>query len=80
MVVIQKESFGNLLERTDFFRVDANRKLKPELRSSMGQFMTPVAVASYMASLFENTRDSAILLDSGAGVGSLTAAFIQEMS
>src|SRR4051812_24151386 len=69
----------NLLERVDFFRLDANRRLDPNNRSSLGQFMTPPATARLMASMFESVPPTVKLLDAGAGVGSLTAAFVQEM-
>ncbi len=41
--------------------------------------MTPAATARLMASMFEAKHESIRLLDAGAGVGSLTAAFIEEM-
>ena len=45
----------------------------------MGQFLTPVPIARFMASLFDSVEYSQIrLLDAGAGVGSLTAAFVEE--
>ncbi len=68
-----------LVEQVDFFRVDANRRLNPERRSELGQYMTPPATARLMASMFEAQCDSLRLLDAGAGVGSLTAAFVDEM-
>src|SRR5260370_13791856 len=68
-----------LLDRVDFFRLDANRKLDPERRSALGQFMTPPATARLMASMFETQSDELTLVDAGAGVGSLTAAFINEI-
>jgi len=68
-----------LLESVDFFRLDANRRLAPEQRSALGQFMTPPATARLMASMFEAKHQSIELLDAGAGVGSLTAAFIEEI-
>jgi adenine-specific DNA-methyltransferase len=67
-----------LLDSVDFFRLDANRKLDPERRSDLGQFMTPAATARLMASMFEAKHKDITLLDAGAGVGSLTAAFISE--
>ncbi|MGE5114536.1 MAG: BsuBI/PstI family type II restriction endonuclease [Acidobacteriaceae bacterium] len=70
---------GGLLESVDFYRLDANRKLDPERRSGLGQFMTPPATAGFMASLFGKTVPEVRLLDAGAGVGSLTAAFVHEM-
>src|SRR3989304_2749624 len=40
--------------------------------------MTPAPVARLMAGMFENLTGELHLLDAGAGVGSLTAAFIEE--
>jgi adenine-specific DNA-methyltransferase len=46
-------------------------------KSQLGQFMTPLSVAEFMASLFELPSKNAVrLLDAGAGQGALTAAFI----
>jgi adenine-specific DNA-methyltransferase len=68
-----------LVDSVEFFRLDANRKLDPERRSGLGQFMTPPATAKLMASMFDCARDEIRLLDAGAGVGSLTAAFVAEI-
>lgn len=68
-----------LLETVDFFRLDASRKIEPSRRSELGQFMTPPATARLMASLFHADMDNISLLDAGAGVGSLTAAFVSEV-
>jgi len=47
---------------------------KPEL----GQFMTPSSIAKFMASLFSIPKEQEIhLLDAGAGIGSLSIAFIE---
>jgi len=68
-----------LLEQIDFYRTDASRKLDADQKSSLGQFMTPAPVANFMASLFNTKKmDNIRLLDPGAGVGSLTAAFVEE--
>lgn len=69
-----------LVDGVDFLRLDANRKLDPARRSELGQFMTPPATARLMASMFEATFENIRLLDAGAGVGSLTAAFVDEVS
>ena len=69
-----------LLDQIDFLRLDANRKLNPTRRSELGQFMTPRATAHLMASMFEASFENITLLDAGAGVGSLTAAFVEEIS
>lgn len=57
----------------DSLRHEANAKLDPRRKSALGQFMTPYKVAEFMASLFTR-RDDAVLLDAGAGIGSLTLA------
>lgn len=48
-------------------------------RSKIGQFLTPVKIARFMASLFKRNRDHVRLLDAGAGAGALFAACIEEM-
>jgi adenine-specific DNA-methyltransferase len=68
-----------LLERVDFQRLDASRALDPQRRVEMGQFMTPAGVARLMASMFEPRAGSIRLLDAGAGIGSLSAAWVDEM-
>lgn len=71
---------NELVERADFFRVDATRKLEPNRRTILGQFLTPPPVARLMASMFKKQLEHINLLDAGAGVGVLTAAFIEEIS
>ncbi len=68
-----------LIDAVDFFRLDANSKLDPERRSELGQFMTPPATARLMASMFQAKAAKLTLLDAGAGVGSLTAALVEEI-
>jgi adenine-specific DNA-methyltransferase len=68
-----------LVDSVDFFRLDANRKLNPENRSDLGQFMTPPATARLMASMFGKREGNVSILDAGAGVGSLTAALVGEL-
>ncbi|MGH9718940.1 MAG: Eco57I restriction-modification methylase domain-containing protein [Bryobacteraceae bacterium] len=60
----------------DQARLAANRQLNPQRKAELAQFMTPASVASFMASLFSVKKGSVRLLDAGAGVGSLTDAFI----
>ncbi len=70
-----------LAQSTDYYRLDAASKLDPKKRSALGQFMTPIPIARFMASLFDEFAGNKIsLLDAGAGVGSLSAAFVEEMS
>lgn len=45
-------------------------------KSALGQYLTPAATASFMASLFPSGNGDCRLLDAGAGIGSLSAAFL----
>lgn len=62
--------------------IDARREsiaamISPEHKSEFGQFMTPSRIAAFMAAMFSNIEGKDIrLLDAGAGIGSLTAAFV----
>lgn len=66
-------------DTSEFYRVDAALKLDPRRRSDLGQYMTPAPIARFMASLFTNVTGDVRLLDPGAGVGSLTAAFVERL-
>lgn len=68
----------DLLERVEFFRVDAARRIDAEQRSQLGQFLTPAAVSRLMAQMFVNRPQSLQCLDAGAGVGSLSAALVAQ--
>ena len=57
----------------------ASAAIDPISRSALGQFMTPIPVARFMASLFSDTSEPVRLLDPGAGVGTLTAAFVEKI-
>jgi adenine-specific DNA-methyltransferase len=65
-----------LVERAmDDTRRRVSGQLDPARRSQLGQFMTPSAIADFMASLLSYRPVHMRLLDPGAGVGSLTEAF-----
>lgn len=49
-----------------------------EHQSQLGQFLSPLSIAEFMATLFSTIAGDVRLLDPGAGVGSLTAAFVEE--
>lgn len=70
---------GLLSEQVDLYRVDAARRLDPSQRAQFGQFLTPSNTALLMASMFQLSAPSLHLLDAGAGVGSLSAAFVSEI-
>jgi len=67
-----------LLTEAERAREEASRGLDESTRGELGQFMTPAVTASFMASMFRDLGDEVRLLDAGAGVGSLTAAFLRE--
>jgi tRNA1(Val) A37 N6-methylase TrmN6 len=51
--------------------------LPTKLKSALGQFMTPLSVARFMAAMFpDSTLQTCRLLDAGAGVGALSCAFL----
>ncbi len=75
-----KHSGLGVLECADSLRMAVNGHLDPIRRAQMGQFMTPAPVARFMASLFADAPESDIrILDPGAAVGSLTAAFVDDL-
>lgn len=54
-----------------------SEKLDPQTKSKLGQFFTPRPIAQFMASLFKlSEMENVSLLDAGAGIGSLSAAFL----
>jgi adenine-specific DNA-methyltransferase len=60
----------------DQARLEANDLLDSGRKLALGQFMTPTRVARFMSSLFSERKATIRLLDAGAGVGSLTDAFV----
>lgn len=58
-------------------RQRVSQALDPTRRVELGQFFTPDPVARFLASMYELRDERATLLDPGAGVGSLTAAFVE---
>lgn len=69
----------NLNDIADVNRVEANGKLDEKLRGKLGQFMSSSSVSMLLADMFENVEGEHRLLDAGAGVGSLTAAFVERV-
>ena len=60
-------------------RQDLSITLDPTRRSMRGQFFTPPVTARLMASMSTLLRKRVRLLDAGAGVGALTAAWTAEI-
>lgn len=66
-----------LIERTERRRSAVSDKLAAKHRARWGQFFTPAPVADFLASLIELPASGRlVLLDPGAGTGSLTAAVV----
>ena len=58
---------------------NASADLDAERKQELGQFLTPQAIGSLMASLFKTRPNEIRLLDAGAGDGALTAAFVKSV-
>jgi adenine-specific DNA-methyltransferase len=67
---------AELIDRVDLIRLDVGRRLDPAERAAKGQFFTPASIARFMADLSEVKTGEVRLLDAGAGIGSLSAAWI----
>jgi len=77
---LAKLSSGNLLAEVDLRRAITSLKLRQDKKASMGQFLTPASVAQLMAGMFNRLDLTEIsLLDAGAGIGSLLAAFVVQV-
>ncbi|MEH2376486.1 MAG: BsuBI/PstI family type II restriction endonuclease [Nostoc sp.] len=69
-----------MLAEVDLRRAVVSLKLRQDKKVSMGQFLTPGSVAQLMAGMFNRLDLPEIsLLDAGAGIGSLLAAFVAKV-
>lgn len=73
------ESSSVLLSEVDNTRLELSPSLDPEDRSAKGQYFTPSITARFMASMLRMDGRRVRLLDPGAGIGALTAAWVAEM-
>jgi adenine-specific DNA-methyltransferase len=74
--IASQKQLRDLASKVDAIRVRAASELDQSRRSELGQFFTPWSVASLMASMSVPPAGALRLLDPGAGVGSLTAAWL----
>jgi len=66
-----------LVVNTDAVRLALSAQTKDSKKAQLGQFLTPSSVARFMASLFcAGPFSKCRLLDPGAGIGTLSAAFL----
>jgi len=76
--LINKSTSG--LEVIDLMRITANKLNSSKHKSDLGQFLTPAPIADFMSSLFNNMHCEEIrLLDPGAGIGTLSASFVERL-
>ena len=68
-----------MIQKLDTIRIEASNALDQKKRSELGQFMTPVRIAQFMASLFSKIDQPVHLLEAGAGIGSLAGAFLERL-
>ena len=62
-------------------RLRVSRATTAQTKSLFGQFFTPASTAQFMAGLFTSTASNECrLLDAGAGIGSLSSAFLEHCS
>ena len=61
----------------DGHRLEVSPGLDEQGRKRLGQFMTPIGVARMLATQFRDMPEEVRLLDAGAGMGALTAAFVE---
>ncbi len=66
-----------MLSEVEKIRLAVSKAADRKRKSLLGQFFTPEPIARFMAELFDINDDiNCHLLDAGAGIGSLSAAFI----
>ena len=70
-----------MLSAVEQTRREVSRAIAAKRKSQLGQFFTPARTARFMAGLFVQTPNSSChLLDAGAGIGSLSAAFLERLA
>lgn len=68
---------NQLLEQVDGLRREVSPRISLKRKSELGQFMTPMDVARFMAAMFPpSSLKVCKLLDAGAGLGALSCAFL----
>jgi adenine-specific DNA-methyltransferase len=65
-----------LLSTVEQRRLQLSKSTGAEKKAHFGQFLTPERTAAFMAGLFPEGEGECRLLDAGAGIGSLSAAFL----
>lgn len=66
-----------MLSTLERARLRVSQSTDEAKKARLGQFLTPESTAVFMASLFPPATGTCRLLDAGAGIGSLSAAFLE---
>ena len=67
-----------MLTAIEKIRLQVSKNTTAKKKAQLGQFFTPARTARYMAGLFHSTSHKICrLLDPGAGIGSLSSAFLE---
>jgi adenine-specific DNA-methyltransferase len=67
-----------LLSTVEKTRLRVSKSTEAKRKSQLGQFLTPARTSQFMAGLFSPVKDvTCRLLDAGAGIGSLSSAFLE---
>lgn len=74
---LESEQGAALLSFVEQTRLQVSARTDATKKSQLGQFLTPASTASFMAGLFPESDGECRLLDAGAGVGSLSSAFLE---
>jgi adenine-specific DNA-methyltransferase len=69
-----------IIKEFDHIRKTFNGNSHRSERSKIGQFLTPVKIAQFMASLFKQDCENVRILDAGAGTGVLFAAAVENLT
>lgn len=67
-----------MLTEIELARLQLSQETDAARKSQLGQFFTTAHTASFMAGMFSPAHGRCRLLDAGAGIGSLSAAFIEK--
>jgi adenine-specific DNA-methyltransferase len=73
-------SWNDFLAELESARKELSAGLDAKSKAELGQFLTPGPVARFIAGMFRDPGEDVSVLDAGAGLGSLTAAFVADMA
>ena len=78
-VPLKNDMITKPLHTLDHIRKSFNGATSRADRSEIGQFLTPVAIAQFMSSMFETGPQQVRILDPGAGAGVLFATCVETL-